>query len=212
MTSILKSKLTYVSIVVLVATSALYYFLKPISLWVDLLYTPNAPAAVANDFWKVVLSEDELSASRFVLQPDKFTEVIKGFSENDRVKFKSEVQDGQSYFIKTNITLFRDTVHAFPLFTVIKSKGGEFKVDVEATLLSLPDAMLEDVTRYYKTTSNSAQGWLVGRMGSEKGAVNAFSASQIKVTLCDMSDDLTESATGEIIPIFSECYFQSKVE
>mgnify|MGYP003667491264 FL=1 len=86
MTSILKSKLTYVSIVVLVATSALYYFLKPISLWVDLLYTPNAPAAVANDFWKVVLSEDELSASRFVLQPDKFTEVIKGFSENDRVR------------------------------------------------------------------------------------------------------------------------------
>ncbi|GGZ78384.1 hypothetical protein [Paraglaciecola chathamensis] len=212
MTSILKSKLTYVSIVVLVATSALYYFLKPISLWVDLLYTPNAPAAVANDFWKVVLSEDELSASRFVLQPDKFTEVIKGFSENDRVKFKSEVQDGQSYFIKTNITLFRDTVHAFPLFTVIKSKGGEFKVDVEATLLSLPDAMLEDVTRYYQTTSNSAQGWLVAGNKRDEDALSVFSASQIKTTLCNMSDDLSQIATGEIVTFFSECFFQPKVE
>lgn len=212
MTSILKSKLTYVSIVVLVATSALYYFLKPISLWVDLLYTPNAPAAVANDFWKVVLSEDELSASRFVLQPDKFTEVIKGFSENDRVRFKSEVQDGQSYFIKTNITLFRDNVHAFPLFTVIKSKGGEFKVDVEATLLSLPDAMLEDVTRYYQTTSNSAQGWLVAGNKRDEDALIAFSASQIKTTLCNMSDDLSQIATGEIVTFFSECFFQPKVE
>ena len=212
MTSILKSKLTYVSIGVVVATSALYYFLKPISLWVDLLYTPNAPAAVANDFWKVVLSEDELSASRFVLQPDKFTEVIKGFSENDRVKFKSEVQDGQSYFIKTNITLFRDTVHAFPLFTVIKSKGGEFKVDVEATLLSLPDAMLEDVTRYYQTTSNSAQGWLVAGNKRDEDALSVFSASQIKTTLCNMSDDLSQIATGEIVTFFSECFFQPKVE
>lgn len=212
MINLFKSKITYITFGLLLLGASIIYFLKPITLWFELMYTPNAPAAVANDFWKVVLSEDELSASRFVLQPDKFTEVIKGFSENDRVRFKSEVQDGQSYFIKTNITLFRDNVHAFPLFTVIKSKGGEFKVDVEATLLSLPDAMLEDVTRYYQTTSNSAQGWLVAGNKRDEYALSAFSASQIKTTLCNMSDDLSQIATGEIVTFFSECFFQPKVE
>ncbi|MBN24622.1 MAG: hypothetical protein CL578_06185 [Alteromonadaceae bacterium] len=212
MINVFKSKITYISFGLLLLGASIIYFLKPITQWFDLMYTPNAPAAVANDFWKIVLSEDELSASRFALKPDTFTEVIKGFSENDRVKFKSESQDGQAYFIKTNITLYRDTVHAFPLYTVIKSKGGEFKVDVEATLLSLPDAMLEDVTRYYQTTSTSAQGWLVAGNKSDKDALSAFSASQIKTTLCNMSDDLSQIATGEIVTIFSECFFQSKVE
>ena len=85
-------------------------------------------------------------------------------------------------------------------------------MDVEATLLSLPDAMLEDVTRYYQTTSTSAQGWLVAGNKSDKDALSAFSASQIKTTLCNMTDDLSQIATGEIVTIFSECFFQSKVE
>ena len=78
--------------------------------------------------------------------------------------------------------------------------------------LKVPDAMLEDVTRYYQTTSNSAQGWLVAGNKRDEDALSVFRASQIKTTLCNMSDDLSQIATGEIVTFFSECFFQPKVE
>jgi hypothetical protein len=204
MSSLFKKKSTYLLLIITILAGAGYYYFKHVSRWVDLLYTPNKPVAVANDFWLTVLSKDEKNANQFVMRPEAFSELIKGHSEADRFILTTVEQDSNVYFIKTQIVVNRKGLRSFPLFTVVRSSNGEFKVDVSATLVSLPDALQESVFQYYESSTLNAKAVLSDEYSSS-GNISAFSEQQIKITLCSMAEDLTNNFTGQSSVIFEEC-------
>jgi hypothetical protein len=184
-----------------------YFFARQVSVFIDLIYTPNHPAAVANDFWVSALYTAEGREADFVLNPESYQSFIKGSHKKDRFKLTKVDQDNNVYFVKTHLTLYRDGNYSFPLYTVIKSENGEFKVDIEATQLSITDAILDDVLSYYKSTSEGAVKGLNGatRNAAENAAFMAFGKSKIKSSMCEMAEDLTMLVTGTPDSLFEEC-------
>ena len=111
-----------------------FAFHEDISSKLDVLYTPNDPMAVANDFWLTVLEKDEARAHDFLLNTEK-GELIPGYNKLDRANLSKIHQDNNVYFIETSVRLLRNSRQFnIPMYTIVASENGEFKVDLNASL------------------------------------------------------------------------------
>ena len=111
-----------------------FAFHEDISSKLDVLYTPNDPMAVANDFWLTVLEKDEARAHDFLLKPEK-GELIPGYNKLDRANLSKIHQNNNVYFIETSVRLLRNSRQInIPMYTIVASENGEFKVDLNASL------------------------------------------------------------------------------
>ena len=123
----------------------------------DLLYTPNEPTAVANDFWITALNENDTGAARYLSGNSQSETLIPGYSKQDRAILGKSEQSNGTYYIKTTLILFRDGQSAqVPLYTVVVSEDGQFKVDLDSTLSSARDAALDNALSYYASAAKHA--------------------------------------------------------
>ncbi len=124
----------------------------------DLLYTPNDPMAVANDFWITALDEDSSAGIKYLSNGDYSLPLVPGYSELDRAILGEAEQNSGAYFIKTQLSLVRNGKNVLlPLYTVVVSENGKFKVDMTNTLSSIEDAALDNALSYYTSAVLAAK-------------------------------------------------------
>jgi len=183
-----------------------FVYQKEVSDFFDLMYTPNDPAAVANDFWKVALSESRGRAKEFVSNPQEYEGFIDGYSKYDRASIERVDEQAQTYYVKTQLKVYRDVAYSIPLFTVVTSINGQFKVDVEATKLSVADAAFDDVISYYESAITGGEK-ILHFTGDDQ--VNpefiTVAKQQLRLSLCNLAANSTELLSGTKDALFTEC-------
>lgn len=182
----MKSKTVAIASLVLtsVAVGVGYVYKDEISQSADLLYTPNNPVAVANDFWLTALKENDEGANHYTTEVFE-GDIVPGYSASDRAILNQSKQDDGAYFIETTLFVHRDKALAIPLYTIVVSDNGEFKVDVENTLASTADATIKKSIAYYLSSVEAANSVFLIKDG--------LSASQNEALLSNnlaMMDDM----------------------
>ena len=177
-----------------------FAFHEDISSKLDVLYTPNDPMAVANDFWLTVLEKDEARAHDFLLKPEK-GELIPGYNKLDRANLSKIHQDNNVYFIETSVRLLRNSRQFnIPMYTIVASENGEFKVDLNASLASVSDAALKQSIDYYISSLEGAQSVFVDKsnMGSDqKTELLKLNFMMIDEMTCDMKMKLKQEISPD---------------
>jgi hypothetical protein len=183
-----------------------FVYQKEVSDFFDLMYTPNDPAAVANDFWKVALSESRGRAKEFVSNPQEYESFIDGYSKYDRASIERVDEQAQTYYVKTQLKVYRDVAYSIPLFTVVTSINGQFKVDVEATKLSVADAAFDDVISYYESAITGGEKILhFTREDQVNPEFITVAKQQLRLSLCNLAANSTELLSGTKDALFTEC-------
>lgn len=162
----------------------------------DLLYTPNEPKAVANDFWITALDKDDSAATKYLSKSDYSAPLIPGYSEHDRAVMGKSEQDNGVYFIKTTLTLHRNGAYSqIPLFTVVVSVDGKFKVDLQNTLASVEDAALENALAYYANAAEASSSLLSLQPLSDEERTRLLETSleNFEMRMCDARIKIIEA-------------------
>ena len=183
-----------------------FVYQNEVSDFFDLLYTPNDPAAVANDFWKVALSENKGRAKGYVSNPQEYEDFVEGYSKYDRASIERVDEQAQTYYVKTQLKVYRDVAYSIPLFTVVTSIDGQYKVDVEATKLSVADAAFDDVISYYENAISGGKKVLhFTRDDQVNPQFIAVAKQQLRLSLCNLAANSTELLSGIKDALFTEC-------
>ncbi|MBD3587709.1 MULTISPECIES: hypothetical protein [Salinimonas] len=169
----------------------------------DLLYTPNEPTAVANDFWITALNETDTGAARY-LSGDSLSEtLIPGYSKQDRAILGKSEQSNGTYYIKTTLMLFRDGQSTqVPLYTVVVSEDGLFKVDLNSTLSSAQDAALDNALSYYASAAKHAYRLFPGTQLSadEKVLLLDANLSNLEERMCAVRSEVIKT----VLPSYAQ--------
>lgn len=154
-----KAKLIIYASLILLATCSVgwYIYGEDIIEHGDLLYTPNDPVAVANDFWIMALEKNDSASAKHISDESYPQPLIPGFNESDHALLGQAEQDNGVYFIDTKLILVRDGRRVqVPIYTVVVSQNGKFKVDLANTLGSVEDAALDNALSYYTDAAKAA--------------------------------------------------------
>lgn len=141
------------------------------------------------------------------MYPAKYVPLIEGYNANDRASIERVDEQDHVYYVKTNITIYRDKVYSIPLFTVVSSDGGQYKVDVQATKLSVGDAAFDNILDYYESAFLGAET-LLNVNSSEKTNPQfvALAKAQLQESLCNLASKSTELLSGTQDSLFEECF------
>ena len=169
----------------------------------DLLYTPNEPTAVANDFWITALNENDTGAARYLSGDSQSETLIPGYSKQDRAILGKSEQSNGTYYIKTTLMLFRDGQSAqVPLYTVVVSEDGQFKVDLNSTLSSAQDAALDNALSYYASAAKHAYTLLPDAQLSAEEKVLLLDAnlSNLEKRMCVVRSEVIQT----VLPSYAQ--------
>ncbi|WP_018984116.1 hypothetical protein [Salinimonas chungwhensis] len=169
----------------------------------DLLYTPNEPTAVANDFWITALNENDKSAGKYLSGDSQSETLIPGYSKQDRAILGKSEQSNGTYYIKTTLMLFRDGQSAqVPLYTVVVSENGQFKVDLNSTLSSAQDAALNNALSYYASAAKHAYTLFLDTQLSadEKVLLLDANLSNLEKRMCVVRSEVIQT----VLPSYAE--------
>lgn len=180
------------------AGAAAFYYKEQVLYTWDTAFTPNRPAAVANDYWLLMLSNEQSEAADLSMASEKHSKWISGFHPHDRAILGQEENQDGIYFIETQLVLYREKAHVISLYTVVNSINGKFKVDDAGTYNSFWDAAQADAIESYISSVKSASRLFKGASlsGSDLVSFQEVAAHNIKVQLCSMADELMANLTA----------------
>ena len=171
-------------IITMLVTS--YIYKEEISQAVDPLYTPNDPVAVANDYWIVYLSKNALSASKFTVSSIG-SDWIKNKNSKDRAVLGISNNVDGIYYIDTDLILQRESRQIIPMYTVVTSVNGSFKVNEYATFNSIHDAAISRFVSGYINSLENGSKYLSGDIVSQLDTSEfvRITKANLESRLCD---------------------------